>query len=66
MWDGSLISLYRDGNLVSTMASTFEKLSTSSDVALYFGKENMSIKIDEVRWSTTAITAADVFYRYNE
>jgi hypothetical protein len=48
------------------MASTFEKLSTSSDVALYFGKENMSIKIDEVRWSTTAITAADVFYRYNE
>ena len=66
VWDGSTMVLYRDGALAGSVSTTIKKLSTSKNVALYFGKENLNIKIDDVRWSTTAITFADVFYRYNE
>lgn len=66
VWNGSVIRLYRNGELAASAETSVSRLSAKSSVSVYFGKENLSVLLDDVRWSTTALTGDDVFYRYNE
>ncbi|WP_295099225.1 LamG-like jellyroll fold domain-containing protein [uncultured Fibrobacter sp.] len=63
VWDGKTSSLYINGNLASQKKVSVERIGVSSE-PIFFGKESMDIKLDDVRLSTTAITASDVLYRY--
>ena len=63
VWDGKTSSLYINGNLASQKKVSVERIGVSSE-PIFFGKESMDIKLDDVRLSTSAITASDVLYRY--
>ncbi len=64
-WDGNEIRLYRDGVLAAT-APTVVKILLPSPEPLFFGKEDLSIKIDNVRWSRVALEPIDVTFRYRQ
>ena len=66
VWNGSTVALYRNGALEMRTETSVSRLSAPASVSVYFGKENLSVLVDDVRWSTTALTSDDVFYRYNE
>lgn len=66
VWNGSTISLYRNGMLAMSAKTSVSRLSAPASVSVYFGKENLSVLVDDVRWSTAVLTGDDVFYRYNE
>ena len=63
VWSGTEVTLYLNGVLVSTK-STSVNIWLPSVESLYFGKENLNLKLDEIRWSTVGISESDVLYRY--
>lgn len=63
VWDGQKLFLYVNGILVASRDVSVDVLLPSIE-SLYFGKENLNFKLDEVRWSTVAVSASDVLYRY--
>ena len=65
-WNGDTAKLYVNGNLEASVATDFNVLVRENSIPLYFGKENLTISIDEIRLSTTAIEASDARYRYQE
>ncbi|HOG68531.1 MAG TPA: hypothetical protein PK366_04065, partial [Fibrobacteraceae bacterium] len=52
-----------NGAFVASRGVSVDVLTPSIE-SLYFGKENLNFRLDEVRWSTVAISASDVLYRY--
>ena len=63
VWDGKTSALYINGLKVAEKAVSVTQIGSSSE-PIFFGKESMDIKLDDVRLSTSAITASDVLYRY--
>ncbi len=63
VWDGVQINLYLNGDLVATQTTNIQQWE-ENDEAIYFGKENLNFKLDEVRFSIKAISQSDVLYRY--
>lgn len=63
VWNGSSLSMYVDGQLVDTVKTSVKKIGSSAE-PIIFGKEDMNIKLDDVRLSNNAINAVDVLYRY--
>jgi hypothetical protein len=63
VWNGQTLSLYVNGAFVASRGVSVDVLTPSIE-SLYFGKENLNFRLDEVRWSTVAISASDVLYRY--
>jgi len=63
VWNGSSLSMYVDGQLVDTVKTSVKKIGSSAE-PIIFGKEDMIIKLDDVRLSNNAINAVDVLYRY--
>ena len=63
VWNSGSLSMYVDGQLVDTVKTAVKKINPSSE-PIIFGKEQLNIKLDDVRLSKNAINAADVLYRY--
>ena len=63
VWNGSSLSMYVDGQLVDTVKTSVKKIKSSAE-PIIFGKQDMKIKLDDVRLSKNAINAVDVLYRY--
>ena len=63
VWDGTTSVLYINGNKASEKKVSVKQIGVSSE-PIFFGKESMNLKLDDVRLSTTAISASDVLYRY--
>ena len=63
VWDGNSSVLYINGNKAAEKAVSVKQIGASSE-PIFFGKESMNLKLDDVRLSTTAISASDVLYRY--
>lgn len=63
IWDGKTSALYIDGVKVAEKAVSVTQIGTSSE-PIFFGKEEVNLKLDDVRLSTTAIGESDVLYRY--
>lgn len=63
VWDGSSVSLYLNGIHVASKPTSVNVWLPSIE-SLYFGKENLNLKLDEIRWSTVGISSSDVLYRY--
>ncbi|MDR1759082.1 MAG: hypothetical protein LBR60_00990 [Fibrobacter sp.] len=64
-WDGSELRLYRNGVLAAKTSTAIRVLAPSSE-PLFFGKEDLSLKIDNVRWSRVALDSTDVIFRYRQ
>lgn len=64
VWNGSTLSLYLDGSLEASKAVTVEKIDVSSE-PIFFGKEAINLKLDDVRFSVKAITGSDAEFRYH-
>lgn len=64
VYDAGTIRMYENGNLVAEKETDI-KLLGGSDEPIFFGKESLNIKLDDVRLGKNAITSADVLYRYN-
>ncbi len=62
-WDGGKLSLFKNG-VLDASKDVSVKLILPSDEPIFFGKENINIKLDDVRLGAKAITSADVLYRY--
>ncbi len=58
------IKMYVNGKLSGEQKVSFGRLQ-DSDEPIFFGKENLNLKLDDVRLGVKAITSADVLYRYN-
>ena len=63
VFDGKRLSLYLDGALAATRTVEVEKIGVSSE-SIFFGKEAINLKLDDVRFGVKALTASDVQYRY--
>lgn len=63
VWNAGNLSLYLDGKLSNEKKVSVEKINVSSE-PIFFGKEAMDLKLDDVRLGTKAITDVDVLYRY--
>ena len=63
VWDGKSSILYINGNKAAEKAVSVKQIGSSSE-PIFFGKESMNLKLDDVRLSTTAISASDVLFRY--
>lgn len=63
VWDGNNATLYQNGVQVAQQARALATLPEST-VPVYFGKSDLKFRIDEVRWGTVALRAADILYRY--
>jgi len=66
VWDGASVNLYVNSKLAAETETSIKQLVGANGIAMYFGKEDLSLRIDEIRISTAAITLSDVFYRYQE
>ena len=64
VFEESTLKLYKNGALDSQRSTSIKKIQ-ESDESIFFGKERLNLKLDEVRLSKTAINGADVLYRYN-
>lgn len=65
VWNGETLKLYLDGKVSSRKElKNYEKLADSSD-PIFFGKQNLRIRLDEVKIGVKSISDIDVFYRYN-
>lgn len=63
VWDGKTSALYINGLKVAEKAVSVTQIGVSSE-PIFFGKESLNLKLDDVRLSTTAIGESDVLYRY--
>ncbi len=63
VWDGESLSLYQDGKLSAEKTVSVNQIDVSSE-PIFFGKEAINLKLDDVRFGVKAITGADVLYRY--
>lgn len=63
VWDGESVSLYQDGKLSGSQAVSVKQINVSSE-PIFFGKEAINLKLDDVRLGVKAISAADVLFRY--
>lgn len=63
VWDGKISVLYVNGEEVAEKHTSVKQI-VSSSAPIKFGGDSISLKLDEVRLSTVAITAADVLFRY--
>ena len=63
VWDSGYINLYQDGERVAREAVDVKRLASSPE-PVFFGKEAMDVKLDNVRIGVQAITDSDVLYRY--
>ena len=63
VWDGNSSALYINGVKAAEKAVSVTQIGVSSE-AIFFGKEDVNLKLDDVRLSTSAIGEADVLYRY--
>lgn len=63
VFESGIVKMYKNGILDAEQevsVSTIQK----SDEPIFFGKENLNLKLDDVRLGEKAITSADVLYRY--
>ena len=65
-WNGDSTNLFINGKQVASAPTPFATLSAPSSIPIYFGKENLSLRIDDVRLSTAALESIDVSHRYKE
>ena len=63
IWDGKTSALFMNGVKVAEKAVSVTQIGTSPE-PIFFGKEEVNLKLDDVRLSTTAIGESDVLYRY--
>ncbi len=63
VWDGKTSALYINGLKVAEKAVSVTQIGSSSE-PIFFGKESLNLKLDDVRLSTSAIGESDVLYRY--
>lgn len=63
IWDGKTSALYINGVKAAEKAVSVTQIGTSTE-PIFFGKEEVNLKLDDVRLSTTAIGESDVLYRY--
>lgn len=63
VWNGESISLYQNGVLSGEKTVSVKQINVSSE-PIFFGKEAINLKLDDVRLGVKAITAADVLFRY--
>jgi hypothetical protein len=63
VWDGNTSALYVNGVKVADKAVSVTQIGVSSE-PIFFGKESVNLKLDDVRLSTSAIGESDVLYRY--
>lgn len=63
VWDGNTSALYVNGVKVAEKAVSVTQIGVSSE-PIFFGKESVNLKLDDVRLSTSAIGESDVLYRY--
>ena len=63
VWDGKTSALYINGLKVAEKAVSVTQIGVSSE-PIFFGKESLNLKLDDVRLSTSAIGESDVLYRY--
>jgi len=63
VWDGNTSALYINGLKVAEKAVSVTQIGVSSE-PIFFGKESVNLKLDDVRLSTSAIGESDVLYRY--
>jgi len=63
VWDGEKVSLYLDGELSAEKDVTVGQINISPE-PIFFGKEAINLKLDDVRLGVKAIDNADVLYRY--
>lgn len=62
-WDGKNISLYKNGYLDAEEVVAVKVLEPSEE-PMFLGKENINVRLDDVRLGAKAIGSADVLYRY--
>lgn len=62
-WNNGKLDLYLNGELSGSKTVGIQKMGKSPE-SIFFGKESLNVKLDDVRISTTAVNAADVLYRY--
>ena len=63
VWNSGKLALYINGQLLET-AKTSVKLINPSSEPIIFGKEDLNLKLDDVRLSNKAVNDVDVLYRY--
>ena len=63
VWDGNTSALFVNGVKVAEKAVSVTQIGISSE-PIFFGKESVNLKLDDVRLSTSAIGESDVLYRY--
>lgn len=64
VWDGQTLALYQNGLQVASRVFVRDTLPSTS-LPVYFGKSDLSFRIDEVRWGTQPLRPVDIFYRYH-
>lgn len=62
-WDGDVLTLYKNGVWAGDHKVSVKRLYPSNE-SIFFGKEKINVKLDDVRLGAKAITSADVLYRY--
>ncbi|MCQ2106665.1 MAG: hypothetical protein MJZ26_12835 [Fibrobacter sp.] len=63
VWSEGALQIYLNGKLDNQAEISVKQLE-SSDEPIFFGKEDVALKLDDVRLGAKAITSADVLYRY--
>lgn len=63
VWDGNTSALYLNGVKAAEKAVSVTQIGISTE-PIFFGKEEVNLKLDDVRLSTSAIGESDVLYRY--
>ena len=63
-YDGSKLSLYKNGFLVAYSFVDYKFIPESSLPPFVFGDSDLDLKLDEVRLGNKTINSADVLYRY--
>lgn len=63
VWSEGALQIYLNGKLDNQAEISVMQLE-SSDEPIFFGKEDVALKLDDVRLGAKAITSADVLYRY--
>lgn len=63
VWSRDSLRLYQNANLDASAKVSVQTLG-KSDEPIFFGKEDINLKLDDVRLGENAITSDDVLYRY--
>lgn len=63
-WNGDVLSLYVNGLLEQSKVINVNKIEASSE-SIFFGKEAINLKLDDVRFGLKAIHSSDVQFRYH-